>query len=767
MRKGFLYALSLSMILASQSLTALAEDQAPTGTETPASSQDTGEGASEPSSEITNGAGESEENPTVEAETKNGASDKEAGEETETETVAPDNASAGETKKEESVPEEASVDETPVVPAPAAETESAPMAKAMAPMNAPASQSFFTIGDTGYDTLDKALEAAQSTAGDVTIKLTTDIKIDVDRTLEYVDSDHFFKRWVKVGYTYKIDHKQDNGTITLDLNGHLLQGYFKIILSSPTQMVIKNGTLVGSYAKKEDYWGHSDTYYRTFEVTSPSASVVFQDLKIGGVWGGYLSEKDSTVDYAFQIIQCQNIPRQDARTDDNYLLRTRFDSSEGSIKVLIKNSRLSRYYYTDGNIYGYGINFNEQYRLENSIVTGLGDQAPIGDMPESGPNITESTGGMVDQYSSFTFATSDSNLHYFRVEHPEYWQFRYWSYRPNLKEEACWIPSSTDFIEEKQKYPLKYDMSAIMLAPAKAIGIGVIFEQGHEYQDLDLTWKVATEPTRVTNGFEPFLWGVGTKEDTLPDYSLPTYFEETKQLTANNSYVSYVPEYFYNLQGDNMTVPAGKEVVTWSYTNSSNNNSVETTDTPAFQDLYDLVWNDPKHNEIEGTNQLDYRVKAVRKTYSVQYDANGGTNDPEAQKSLRYYEDSIKAPETKGMARDGYTFTGWYLDADATIEFKNFGTLLDSKIVEKLTQEGALKDGSTTITLYAGWKKNEEKPAQPTQPAETAKPAQPSQNAKASSAPAVNSPRTSNPVSSTGKLFIPRTDVGAEPKSAE
>ena len=160
MRKGFLYALSFSMILASQPLTALAEDQAPTRTETPASSSDTGEDASEPSSGVTNEAGESEENPTVDAETKDGESGKEADQETETETVAPDNASDEETKKEESVPEETPVDETPVVPAPAAETENTPVAKAMAPMNAPESQSLFMIGSDGYETLEEALLAA-------------------------------------------------------------------------------------------------------------------------------------------------------------------------------------------------------------------------------------------------------------------------------------------------------------------------------------------------------------------------------------------------------------------------------------------------------------------------------------------------------------------------------------------------------------------------------------------------------------------------------
>ncbi|WP_102341962.1 hypothetical protein [Galactobacillus timonensis] len=86
--------------------------------------------------------------------------------------------------------------------------------------------------------------------------------------------------------------------------------------------------------------------------------------------------------------------------------------------------------------------------------------------------------------------------------------------------------------------------------------------------------------------------------------------------------------------------------------------------------------------------------------------------------------------------------------------------------METLTQEGVLAEGSNTITLFAGWKKNkvdEEPPAQSAQPAEKSKPTQTTKESKERSA---GSARISTPVSSTGKLFIPKTGVisGQEPE---
>lgn len=769
------------MILASQPLTALAEDQAPTRTETPASSSDTGEDASEPSSGVTNEAGESEENPTVDAETKDGESGKEADQETETETVAPDNASDEETKKEESVPEETPVDETPVVPAPAAETENTPVAKAMAPMNAPESQSLFMIGSDGYETLEEALNAADNMTGDITLTLTTDLKINKDRTIEYTaPNGAIYTKTVKVNATYTISQKNE-GTITLDLNKHKLQGHFDINLSSPIQMIIKNGLLQGG--NYFEYVDGTDKPNYDFEVTSPDASIIFQDLELDNIWAGYTAETDSNAPYAFQILRCRNDELVEDKSFATNAHSMTFGSRVKNCNVLIKDSRLyklmsAQYWWRETGPSGQ----RTKVTLDNSVVSGAGNVVET----DPSPVFNISTGGLLDQYNLMCFGSDDPNLHGFQTEHQDGWYEPIDEYNPPAyvaNQTVRWT-TFEQLESERLANPYSLSMTAAMMAPATTVKVGVIFEDGNEkdYPDLGLTCIVKTVPVPVTTGA-----ALSSKS---------TYFEETRELSSIRHYdyetgtVSYspydpffyVPSKFYNMQGNNpgkdMTVDAGATVVEYKNQNVTIANSSENkislpvivapaegndvsngADIPDFQEVYNLKWNDPYHSlktsDDDGPQFYDYQLLAVRKTYTVDFDANGGNNAPVAQKSLLYYEDSIKDPGAKNMARDGYTFTGWYLDADATIEFKSFGTLLDSKIVEKLTKEGALKDGSTTITLYAGWKKNEEKPAQP------------SQTAKASSSPAVSFPRTSNPVSSTGKLFIPRTGVGAEPKSAE
>lgn len=72
--------------------------------------------------------------------------------------------------------------------------------------------------------------------------------------------------------------------------------------------------------------------------------------------------------------------------------------------------------------------------------------------------------------------------------------------------------------------------------------------------------------------------------------------------------------------------------------------------------------------------------------YTISFDSRGGSDVP-AQMDLMY-GDHVAEPEPP--TREGYTFTGWYHDANCARPFDFENTIVDD-----------------SATLYAGWEKNE------------------------------------------------------------
>lgn len=71
--------------------------------------------------------------------------------------------------------------------------------------------------------------------------------------------------------------------------------------------------------------------------------------------------------------------------------------------------------------------------------------------------------------------------------------------------------------------------------------------------------------------------------------------------------------------------------------------------------------------------------------YTVTFDSRGGTD---VASQSRMHEQLLEEPELP--TREGYTFTGWYTDANCSVLWN----------VETDTVQG-------NMTLYAGWRKNE------------------------------------------------------------
>ena len=94
-------------------------------------------------------------------------------------------------------------------------------------------------------------------------------------------------------------------------------------------------------------------------------------------------------------------------------------------------------------------------------------------------------------------------------------------------------------------------------------------------------------------------------------------------------------------------------------------------------------------------NNISYKAQWTANTYTVQFDANGGTGTMDNQSFT--YDANPKALSANTFTRTGYNFTGWNTAADGT------GTsYADNAEVQNLTSEP-----NGEITLYAQWEEKQ------------------------------------------------------------
>ena len=112
-------------------------------------------------------------------------------------------------------------------------------------------------------------------------------------------------------------------------------------------------------------------------------------------------------------------------------------------------------------------------------------------------------------------------------------------------------------------------------------------------------------------------------------------------------------------------------------------------------------WSEDGTNVItlpaKATEDRTYTAVYTPNTYTIKYNANGGTGEME-DTSATYDADTTLRTST--FVNTGSAITGWALTSDGEVAYK------DGDTVKNLTAEA---DGA--ITLYAVWKKNPENPA--------------------------------------------------------
>ena len=102
------------------------------------------------------------------------------------------------------------------------------------------------------------------------------------------------------------------------------------------------------------------------------------------------------------------------------------------------------------------------------------------------------------------------------------------------------------------------------------------------------------------------------------------------------------------------------------------------------------------YNSTE-SEEITIEVVANAKQYSVSFNANGG-NGGQTENVTATYDEDMPSISTIAPTRSGYTFVGWYDNADYT---------LGTQYYDKTGTSAKKYDKTTATTLYAGWSKNQ------------------------------------------------------------
>ncbi len=105
-----------------------------------------------------------------------------------------------------------------------------------------------------------------------------------------------------------------------------------------------------------------------------------------------------------------------------------------------------------------------------------------------------------------------------------------------------------------------------------------------------------------------------------------------------------------------------------------------------------FTFNESRSNtsgRIAEDGSLELNIYYDRNVYNVSYELNGGTNNPTSNRQTYVYGEGL--PALGSPSKDGFTFDGWYEDAE-------FGGAQVTQITRSRTGD---------VTLYAKWKEND------------------------------------------------------------
>ena len=217
-----------------------------------------------------------------------------------------------------------------------------------------------------------------------------------------------------------------------------------------------------------------------------------------------------------------------------------------------------------------------------------------------------------------------------------------------------------------------------MAAPSGTVwGTNVASTSGRQGK-LGIYTKVTTSGSKVTANVQVWFWSIYSCDDTNNVFYYDVGTSITQALTNRGSVtIKHTVDTGAGWSTSNQTKIWEK---TYTYTAGSS---------PKTYKVYAILANIDMLTAVDGMMQparanASYTVPAIS-SYTVSYNANGGTGAPSSQTKLSGQSLTLS---TVKPTRTGYTFQGWATSASGTVAYS----------------PGATYTANAKVTLYAVWK---------------------------------------------------------------
>ena len=211
------------------------------------------------------------------------------------------------------------------------------------------------------------------------------------------------------------------------------------------------------------------------------------------------------------------------------------------------------------------------------------------------------------------------------------------------------------------------------------------------------TYNEVSKMSKIGHTFLGWYTNENSSSDSLTKVNKDYVFNKDTKLYANwnmNEYdIVYHDEYATPPASQHLKYDEKAKISStilerngYTFLGWSINEDAESVDYKPGDEIYSLVATDG--------GKIDLYAVWAANSYSIVYDANGGSGAPASQENISFDEE-VKISETK-PTREGYTFLGWSTDS----------TAMKPEYESGQTVQGLVSDTNGKVTLYAVWALN-------------------------------------------------------------
>lgn len=250
---------------------------------------------------------------------------------------------------------------------------------------------------------------------------------------------------------------------------------------------------------------------------------------------------------------------------------------------------------------------------------------------------------------------------------------------------AIWACSGANFEGTTVKYEYWLNGSCISASSVKLYGSGWYADNGWN----NLGWYNIGSSVAL-GSWAGYTGGSGTSYSSNSDgsYAVPGYYLDVNGLLDGSDVGNTAGYGTFNVAINGSTVSSNITDFYTAYTPSTTYSISNIQATTGH--TYNGVSSGSLSGTINGTTSV--RLKFTTDTYTITYDANGGTGAPDSQ-TYTYASSGTVALSSAVPTRTGYTFKGWATSSTATSATYAIGGAFN-------------KSTASNTTLYAVWSAN-------------------------------------------------------------